>query len=187
MNNKDTEQTGHSADATIETTVAQSCWLLKTARAPKLGKQAEGEIGYQIVTGSDRQEPMIQIVSNDSGGYFSKEAVCFSRVAACVHQHQKDQPFPSKLLQTAFTGRSSNNAGFLAAILRAEGLLTVAPDAEGRHVISGDWAAWKASTLAGPGQEVDVEPADTEAKADASEQAAPSPEAEKAATRRGKK
>lgn len=187
MKNKDTEQTGHGADATIETTVPQPCWLLKTARAQKLGKQAEGGIGYQIVTGSDRKEPMIQIVSNDSGGYFSKEAVCFSRVAACVDQHQKDQPFPSKLLQTAFTGRSSNNAGFLAAILRAEGLLALAPDAEGRHVISGDWAAWKGSTLADPGQAIDVEPADNEEKTEASEQATPPRDNEKAATRRGKK
>lgn len=187
MNNKNTEQTSHGNDAAIETTVAQPCWLLKTAMAPKLGKQAEGEIGYQIVTGSDRREPMIQIVSNDSGGYFSKETVCFSRVAACLAQHQKDQPFPSKLLQTAFTGRSSNNAGFLAAILRAEGLLAVPPDAEGRHVISGDWAAWKASTLAGLGQAVGGEPADKEAQADASEQATPPPEDEKAAIRRGKK
>lgn len=187
MNNKDTKQTGHGADATIETTVPQPCWLLKTARAPKLGKQAEGGIGYQIVTGSDRKEPMIQIVSNDSGGYFSKEAVYLSRVAACVDQHQKDQSFPSKLLQTAFTGRSSNNAGFLAAILRAEGLLAVAPDAEGRHVISGDWTAWKASTLAVPGQAIDAEPADKEEKADASEPPTPPRDNEKAATRRGKK
>lgn len=186
MNNKDTEQTGHGNDAAIETTVAQPCWLLKTAMAPKLGKQAEGEIGYQILTGSDRQEPMIQIVSNDSGGYFSKEAVCFSCVAACVDQHPKDQPFPSKLLQTAFTGRSSNNAGFLAAILRAEGLLAVAPDAEGRHVLSSDWGAWKELTLARPGQAVDVKRADKGEKADPSEQAT-SPKDDKATTRRGRK
>jgi len=135
------------------------------------------------MTGSDRKEPMIQIVSNDSRGYFSKEAVCFSRIAACVDPHQKDRSFPSRLLQTAFTGRSSNNAGFLAAILRAEGLLALAPDAEGRHVISGDWVAWKKSTLAEPGQAVDVEPAHKEENADAGKQATPPLDAEKAANR----
>lgn len=187
MNQTDTEHTGEGADEATEIAIAQPRWLLKTAKAPKLGKHAEGGITYQIVTGNDRQEPMIQIVGNDGGGYFSKEAVYFGRVEACLDQHPQGQPFPSKLFQGAFKGRSSNNAGFLAAILGAEGLLTLAPNAEGRHVLSGDWAAWKASTLAEPGQAVDVEPGDKEEKAAVSEQVAPAPDDEKTATRRAKK
>ena len=51
-------------------------------------------------------------------------------------------------LKAAFTGRSSNNAGFLAAILHAEGLLSRATDSETKHVCTGDWASWKVSLLA---------------------------------------
>jgi hypothetical protein len=87
----------------------------------------------------------------------------------------------------AFAGRSSNNAGFLAAILRAEGLLALAPDTEGRHVISGDWAAWKASVLAEPGQPVESEPAGKEEKAEGNEAAIPPTDDAKEPPRRGKK
>lgn len=140
--------------ATAETTGATGilpCWLLKTAKAMKLGKNAKGGIQYQVLADSGRQDPMFKIIGNDGGGYFSKEVVPLDQVNACFAKHPRDQPFPSKLLQAAFAGRSSNNAGFLAAILRAEGLLSLAPDSEGRHIIASNWAAWKASVLAEPG------------------------------------
>jgi hypothetical protein len=161
--------------------------LLKTAKAMKLGKHAEGAIHYKIVTNSERKQPLFKIIGNEGGGYYSKEILAFSDVEGCLAQYPKDQPFPSKLLQTVFRGRSSNNAGFLAAILRAEGLLARAPDTEGRHVVAGDWAAWKASTLAEPGQPVDAEPAEKKEEVDVNEHAALPRDDEKAATRRGKK
>ena len=187
MNSTDIQYTDHRSDEATLTTVAQPFWLLKTAKAPKLGKHANGGIGYQIATGSDRQEPMIHIVANDGGGYFSKEAVCLSRVEACLVQHPQGEPFSSKLFQGSFAGRSSNNAGFLAAILRAEGLLAPASDTEGRHLISGDWTAWKAALLAEPGQAINTPPVTQPDSSPASEIAASANEEEKAPPRRGKK
>jgi hypothetical protein len=187
MNRTDTQYTGHGSEEATVTPAAQPCWLLKTAKAPKLGKHAEGGIAYQIATGSDRQEPMIQIAGNDGGGYFSKEAICFSRVVACLVQHPQGEPFPSKLFQGAFAGRSSNNAGFLAAILRAEGLLAAATETEGRHLISGDWMAWKAALLAEPGQAINTPPVAQIDSSPESEIAASATEEEKAPPRRGKK
>jgi hypothetical protein len=174
MNQTDTTSIG---DVPAETTGASClwpCWLLKSAKANKLGKHAEGGIHYQILTDNQRQDPSFKIVGNEGGGYFSKEVVAFGSVEACLTAHPQDQPFPSKQLQTAFTGRSSNNAGFLAAILRAEGLLALAPDTEGRHVISGDWPAWKASVLAEPGQLLELEPVSKEEKAEDKGASAPS-------------
>jgi hypothetical protein len=52
------------------------------------------------------------------------------------------------VLKAAFTGKSSNNAGFLAAILHAEELLARAADSETKHVCTGHWAKWKGSALA---------------------------------------
>lgn len=187
MNQADTTSIEGAFAETTGVSVPPAGFLLTTAKAMKLGKHAEGRIRYQILTDSGRQKLMFKIVGNEGGGYFSKEILAFSDVEACLAQHPQDQPFPSKLLQVVFTGRSSNNAGFLAAILRAEGLLALAPDTEGRHVISGDWAAWKASTLAEPGELIDVEPDIKEEEADANEPAAPLPDGEKSATRRGKK
>lgn len=140
----------------IDSSIAIPFWLLKTGTAKKLGKQADGGISYEILTDSKRLEPLVKIIGNDGGGYFSKETLSFKDIEACIGHHPQGQALPSKLLQAAFTGRSSNNAGFLAAILRAEGLLALAPDTEGRHIVSGDWAGWKASLLAEPGQPIDI-------------------------------
>lgn len=186
MNQAETTNIGDVPAETTGATGLRACWLLKSAKAMKLGKHAEGGIHYQILTDNQRHDLSLKIVGNEGGGYFSKEVVAFGNVEACLAAHPQDQPFPSKLLQTAFAGRSSNNAGFLVAILRAEGLLALAPDTEGRHVISGDWAAWKASVLAEPGQPIESEPAGKEEKTEGNGAAAP-PADEKDAPRRVKK
>ena len=157
MTKPDTTSTTSKTNENTEPNILQPFWLLKTGTAKKLGKQTEGGISYQILTDSERQEPMIKITGNFGGGYFSKETVPFQNVEACIDKHAQGQPFPSKLFQAAFTGRSSNNAAFLAAILRTEGLLALAPDTEGRHIISSDWNEWKASLLAEPGQRLETE------------------------------
>ena len=151
MNTSDTTNTNDAENNATLSNAIEPTWLLKTGSAPKLGKHAEGDISYQILTDSSRAEPMIRIIGNDGGGYYSKEVLPFRNVEVCIDKHELDQPLPSKLFQPAFTGKSSNNAGFLAAILRAERLLSAAPEVEGRHIIAGNWAEWKTSLLALPG------------------------------------
>ena len=120
---------------------------LKSSTTPKLGKHAEGTISYKVACDTGRTALFLAITDNSSGGYFSRE---YAPVARIEEQLAKlDQSgFPSKLLKAAFTGRSSNNAGFLAAILHAEGLLSRAADSETKHACTGDWTKWKASVLA---------------------------------------
>ncbi len=59
-----------------------------------------------------------------------------------------DKPLSAKIFQAAFIGQSSNNAGFLAAILRAEKLLMPAADSQHHHALQPDWEKWKVSQLA---------------------------------------
>jgi hypothetical protein len=61
-------------------------------------------------------------------------------------------PFAGKAFAPSFSSRSSNNPGFMAAILRAEGLLGPVPDKAHLHLVAGDWEAWKAAMLAQPGE-----------------------------------
>ena len=49
----------------------------------------------------------------------------------------------SRLFRSAFSSRSTNNAGFLAAVLRAEGLLTAVSSASNQHRVNGDWTLWR--------------------------------------------
>lgn len=120
---------------------------LKNATAPKLGKHADGTISYKVACDMGRTALFLAITDNSSGGYFSREYVPFARLEELLAKLDQSG-FPSKALKLAFTGRSSNNAGFLAAILHAEGLFSCAADSETKHVCTGGWAKWKGSALA---------------------------------------
>jgi hypothetical protein len=135
----------------------RSHWLLKSAKAIKLGKYSDGSIAYQVQADTDRVELFITITGNDGGGYYSRERVPLQKVEACLGKCEAGKPFPSKALKDAFVGRSSNNAGFMVAVLRAEGLLCAAPSAETQHALAGDWDAWKKTMLAEPGEPVEVD------------------------------
>ena len=124
--------------------------LLKTAVAPKLGQRSEGAITYAILVDGERKL-FITITANAGGGQFGRDIVPLSAVERCLPA-DKTLPFPAKVFAPSFTSRSSNNPGFMAAILRAEGLLGPVPDKAHLHLVAGDWEAWKAAMLALPGE-----------------------------------
>ncbi len=155
--------------STVES--AQPFWLLRAGTAQKVGKQSTGAISYQIVADSARASLSIAIVGNATGGYFSREQVAIAKIESCLSHAEAGKPIASKAFKGAFVGRSANNAGFLAAVLRAEGLLSPAAEAEIQHLIAGDWLAWQAAALAEPGRL--IEPANTPADASQASPAAP--------------
>ncbi|MFM0597312.1 hypothetical protein [Paraburkholderia dilworthii] len=129
------------------TTSDNTYLLLRSGEARKVGQRATGVIRYDILTNSEHTKVFMRITGNDGGGYFSREAIDFDKTFDCVASYRDDRSLPSKLFASAFMGKSSNNAGFLAAILRAEHLLDAAPGSDFQHVVSGDWTAWKVDTL----------------------------------------
>lgn len=145
------ESSAPADTSALNNTIKPSFWLLKDGTAPKLGARAEGGVRYQVLADHDRQHLYIAITGNESGGYFSRERVPFNKIEACLDALEADKPFPSKTFKEAFIGRSSNNAGFLVAAMRKEGLLAAAPDSETQHVRHGDMATWKKAMFAEPG------------------------------------
>lgn len=125
---------------------------LKTSRAAKTGQRAEGLITYALLKDCDAQQLYFCLLANDGGGYFSQEAVPFSAIQHCVSGINVDRPVPAKTFRSAFVGRSSNNAGFLVAALRNEGLLVPAPSATHQHYIGESWEHWKVARLAELGE-----------------------------------
>lgn len=129
-------------------TLTPSYLSLKSAKASKNGQRSHGQIHYRILTDTEQQNLFITITGNDGGGYYSKEIVAFENVERCLEGLTADKPLSSKVFQTAFTGQSSNNAGFLAAILRAENLLAPVADDKHHHALQSNWAEWKQAMLA---------------------------------------
>lgn len=147
-----TSEVQPSSEAALQDGInEQTFWLLKEGMAAKLGARAEGAIHYKVLADADRQHLYVAITANESGGYFSRERVPVDQIEECLKATTPSKPFPSKTFKDAFVGKSSNNAGFLTAILRSEGLLGAAPEAETQHVIVSSLDAWKSKLLTEPG------------------------------------
>ena len=151
--------------------------LLRSGETRKVGQRATGMIRYDIVSDSEHTKVFIRITGNDGGGYFSRELIDFDKAIDYVTPYKNGSSFPSKVFASAFVGKSSNNAGFLAAVLRGEQLLDAAPGSDFQHVVSGEWADWKAEALKLEGTPIE-EPKSSDAE--------PAHGANKALPKRGK-
>jgi hypothetical protein len=120
---------------------------LKTAKANKIGQRSQGDIHYQILTDPSHQQLYLFITGNDEDGYYSKEVVPFEKVEQCLQGIKPNSPLSSQLFKQAFIGQSSNNAAFLAAILRNEKLIQPVVDAVRKHSLQPGWDSWKAALL----------------------------------------
>lgn len=130
---------------------------LRRAHARKLGARAIGGVTYELLANVERDQLFISIVGNDGAGCWSREVVPVRDVEAAITIGGSD-PFPTRRLASAFTGRSVNNAGFLAAALAHEGLIQPASYVRHHLVFVGDWDAWRRDALAVEGEPVLVPP-----------------------------
>ena len=122
---------------------------LKTGIAKKLSPKASGEIKYAIGLHNETNELQIRLLSNSSGGYHSKEWVPFPNIEKCFdNTFDSEKTFKSILLKPSFLNRgSSNNAGFLAAVLRAEGIISADDKNPFLHIMTGNFDVWKKRQL----------------------------------------
>jgi hypothetical protein len=136
-------------------------WLLEAGTAKKVGLHSTGSLGYQVLADHDRKNLFIALTHNDGGGFFSRERVNMLSIEACLAGHKTGAPFPSKALKGAYKSRSSNNAGFLSATLRMLGLTAAAPSSDSKHIVAGDWDAWRKKMIAEAGTLIEL-PADAD-------------------------
>lgn len=129
---------------------------LSTQTAPKTSLNAQGGIVYALLKDEDSTEIFFTLLENQGGsGYFGREIIPFTNIAACLTEADLKQTIPAKRFLRVFAAsKSVNNGGFLTACLRHQGLLKPAPESPQQHVIGDDWAAWKAAILKTPSDEV---------------------------------
>ena len=129
---------------------------LKTGSAAKLGARSQGAVAYEVLTDLERRQIHLRLTANSGGGNHSLEAVPFATVQSIVNGLEAGAPFASRVFRGAFRGGSQNNPGFLACLLRTEGLLAAAEGKAFQHVVSGDWSAWADALLTQPGEAVEL-------------------------------
>lgn len=129
--------------------------------ASKLGQRAHGDISYQILLCPDRKQVFLRIVANAGSGSFSDEPVSVKKLQQYISHRDTSKPIRASTIQPAITGKSSCNAGFIAAALVAEGLLT--RDASKRHDLldTGAWESWSGEQLSAEGDLPEVQVAVT--------------------------
>jgi len=114
----------------------------KSLSANKLSSRSKGLLSYQLGFISEIDQLFIRIQANETGGYFSKEWVPVDEIEACLLAYASDTPssnvdvksnlldpsFSAVTLKPCFKSKSQNNAGFLAAVLKAEGFISQVVD-----------------------------------------------------------
>ena len=119
---------------------------LKSSKTTKIGLRTEGYIHYRVLSDQD-QKLYFNITANDDGGYYSKEIIPFDSIEQIVKNIKPNVAIPSSLFKSAYIGRSNNNAGFLAALLREEKLLSPMADAVKKHTVEAGWDQWRTDML----------------------------------------
>lgn len=76
----------------------------------------------------------VRIHENSGSGLFSNDWVPFSALDVIFEKEDSELPVTSALLSAVFSGKSVNTAGFLLAVLKAEGLVKQQEDRKRSYV-----------------------------------------------------
>jgi hypothetical protein len=95
---------------------------------PKLTTRGRGDLTYELGFDDATGNPHLRIAANAGSGAFSHEWLGLDRIrAALTLGNDQQQSFTATAMRPLFFKRSSNNHGYLAAVLKAEGVLEAFP------------------------------------------------------------
>ena len=94
--------------------------VLKSAGCPSVAGKSKltYEIGLQRET-----DPVIRISKNSGGGFFSDEWLPLAAIQKVLAGRAAERGLTSNAFRGTYLGKSVNTAGFLVAVLKAEGVL----------------------------------------------------------------
>ncbi len=117
--------------------------ILVSGDALLLSPGSTTTVGYEVGHEPDQTELLVRLTGSSGGGLCSKEWFSLNQVIKLLGEQQPDKAFTSGLFKVLwhFKG-SSNNAGFLAAVLRQLELTQAAPEVRFGHLITGKHVEW---------------------------------------------
>lgn len=117
--------------------------ILLQGDAPKLSPGNTDTISYVVGWDVEPEQLVMQITGNSGGGLHTKKPFPLADVMALLDNVKEEQPFSSAMFKALWNNKgSSNNAGFLAAILRHLKLIKAANTGRFAHQVTGKHAAW---------------------------------------------
>jgi hypothetical protein len=116
--------------------------IISKKKGKLLSPTAKGTLTFNVGHNDQSKSLHFRIVTNTGGGFFSNEWIALDDILACIEEQPTDEPFKALIFRQLYVAsRSSNNHGFLAAALRAEGILLPVEKAVYSHTL-GDVAAF---------------------------------------------
>jgi hypothetical protein len=114
--------------------------IIDQAKANKLSPKTLDCIFFQVARNIDDDKIYLKMTGNEGGGLHSKEWLALNNIIDILTNQQSEKHFKSSVLRPVFVGKSSNNAAFLAAVLRSEtiGLIRCSDSSKFLHVLTGD-------------------------------------------------
>jgi len=130
------------------TTTDVAIRILKTASCPSLS--GKSRLTYEIACSDnvdDQSEIALRIATNTGGGFFSDEWLPLTAVEKIVSGSAAKKGLTSTTLHPLFKGKSINTAGFLLAVLKAEGAVQLQAGKTRLYEV-GDFEGFLAATRA---------------------------------------
>ena len=131
MSKETTKLESKSAPESTNTKPEFTC--IREGSAPKLRDQTQ-LIHYVI--GKSNDVDVIQLVSNTNNGLFSDELLPIEFIQQCLSGRGELATFTSRIFHPLFSKSSNNNAGFLGAVLKHEGILKTANKKQFKHQLA---------------------------------------------------
>jgi len=118
--------------------------ILKRTTSKPILPSSESELTYEIGHDPTGKSFHIRLTGNTGGGLFSHEWIAIDAVLDSIQAIPDGETFKAVIFRPLYKSRSANNAGFLAACLRNEGLI-VTPEKSVYGHLPGDGKAFLAA------------------------------------------
>jgi hypothetical protein len=108
--------------------------ILKISTCGKVTLPDDHTLTYNIGYDTNQKTLLARITDNDTGGLFSNEWITLDDIVTTIEKRPTpDTSFNAKIFTPLYTSASANNAGFLAAALKAENILVPFKDSKRLH------------------------------------------------------
>jgi hypothetical protein len=119
--------------------------ILKISTCGKVTLPDDHTLTYNIGYDTSEKTLHLRITDNDTGGLFSNEWVALDDIVTTIEKRPTpDTSFNARIFTSLYKSQSANNAGFLAAALKAENILVPFKDSKRLHDM-GDIKAFESS------------------------------------------